>query len=147
MNECVVDTTHFDCTPVGGEEQVLDSDFTATMTGSGNIYTASTPISRPGKITIGVYKLAQHHIYAEYYPNINWTPGTSDYSDYQSSFDFDWGSGKIYKSDADNVGIQYKFYIKPSSGGSYQFFGLANNYMKMVCEFEGDSFIAIEGHC
>ena len=120
-NECTILTSgSFQCVAVGSQEQVLDASFSATMiNNSDGTYSYSTTITRPGRVTVRVFRYLPGGVQFEYYAN-NLLTGIPQLIRTEPNIYFNWGTGAIFNGRSDDVTIKIFFRIKgPFTGTVY----------------------------
>ncbi|CAI2386605.1 unnamed protein product [Moneuplotes crassus] len=114
-NECTVSAPGLTCTAVGGQEQVLDSSSTSSMTDNGDgTYTSTISVTRPGKITINVFKYTQGGVLVEYYSGTTYSGGVQ-HAEIRGDLNIDYGSGNLFGSTSDSVSAKMYFKLKGPS--------------------------------
>ncbi|CAI2360768.1 unnamed protein product [Moneuplotes crassus] len=114
-NECTVSAPGLTCTAVGGQEQVLDSSSTSSMTDNGDgTYTSTISVTRPGKITINVFKYTQGGVLVEYYSGTTYSGGVQ-HAEIKSDLNIDYGSGNLFGSTSNFASAKMYFKLKGPS--------------------------------
>lgn len=120
-NHCTTNGSFFWCNDVAGQELVFNADSDVQMTHlGGGSYEGSMQITRPGAISIVVYKYVDGVIYTDYYPQDSFL-GDPDFTAYETTIDFSWGSGIVYGTVSDYVSIGYYFRLTIPATGNYVF--------------------------
>lgn len=114
--------------------QVLDSDFTDTMTDNGdNTYSYEYTVDRPGEITIQVFSYVPEGVYSEWFDNYYWVP-PYNFTEIRTNMTENFGFSSVNGLSKDKVTAKFYFGIKPPVDETYTFGGLGDNIFRVSLE-------------